>query len=245
MENALLIGLSRQMTLRRELNIIANNVANVNTAGFKSDQPTFQKYMMEVASADAFERPDRVLNYVVDPRSHLDTSSGQIDTTGNAMDAAIQGDGYFVVSTKEGERMTRAGNFTINSAGELVTQSGQKVMGDGGPITFTAAESNIVFGADGTISTNLGQRGKLKLVMPKDPNSVRKAGDNLLTSTSAWEPARNMRVVQGAIERSNVSSVIEVSRMIEVSRSYQSVSNMMDRTQDLRRNAIEKLAQVA
>lgn len=244
MDNALLIGLSRQMTLRREMDIVANNVANVNTVGFKNDQPVFQTYMMEVARADSFQRPDRTLNYVIDQRSHIDLGTGQLDNTGNQLDVAIQGDGYFVVQTKDGERLTRAGNFTLNNDGELVTHSGLKVMTDGGPVTFSSSETRITIGSDGIISTSQGNRGKLKVVMPKDPNSVRKVGDNLFSTTTALEPAGKMRVVQGAIERSNVSAVVEMTRMIEVTRAYQSVTTMMDRTQDLRRNAIDKLAQV-
>lgn len=246
MENALLVGLARQMTLRRELEVIANNVANVNTAGFKGEQLLFENYLRSGARADAFPRADRNVHYVIDPRTVTNFATGTIDRTGNDLDVALQGPGFLTVQTARGERFTRAGAFQLSAQGELVTNMGDRVLTEGGPIAFTSADGPIAIGADGTISTSQGVRGRLRIVQFQNEAALTKEGDNLFSAPPAArpEPARTTRVVQGAIERSNVQPVIEVARMIEVTRAYQSVTQMIERTQDLRRNAIERLAQL-
>ena len=121
MENALLIGLSRQMALGRELDVIANNMANVTTNGFKARSSRFREFLMPVASAESFPRPDRKLSYVIDAGTPLDTRSGPIEHTGNPLDIAIKGDAFLAVQTPQGERYTRNGALEINPQGQLVT----------------------------------------------------------------------------------------------------------------------------
>lgn len=246
MENALLIGLSRQMTLRRELDVIANNVANVNTHGFRGDRLIFNDYLMPVARADAFPQADRRLHYVIDPRTATSFQAGTIEQSGGELDVALQGDGFFVVQTPRGERFTRAGNFQLNAQGELVTASGERVLTDSGPITFGAADGRVAIGADGTISTQQGVRGRLRVVRFADPAVLRKDGDTMFSvaGNAQPQPATGVRVLQGAVERSNVQAIQEISRMVEVTRAYQTVTQMIDRTQDLRRTAIERLGTV-
>jgi flagellar basal-body rod protein FlgF len=246
MENALLVGLSRQMTLRRELEVVANNVANVNTSGFKAEQLLFQEHLMPVARADAFPTQDRRLRYVVDPRTVTNLEGGSTERTGNDLDVALQGRGFFAVQTPRGERFTRAGNFHLDAQGRLVTASGDQVMGESGPIVFTADDGAISIGGDGTISTRQGQRGKLRVVQFANEAALTREGGTLFAAGAEArpEPARQARVLQGAIERSNVQPVLEMGRMIEITRAYQTVSQMIERTQDLRRTAIERLAQL-
>jgi flagellar basal-body rod protein FlgF len=244
MENALLIGLSRQVALARELDVIANNMANVNTNGFKARDARFAEFLMPKASADAFHRPDQKLSYVIDAGTPLDISAGAIERTGNPLDAAIKGDGFFVVQTPQGERFTRNGAFEIGGQGQLVTSDGHAVQGENGPITLTPQETGIQIGADGTISTSQGVRGRLRLVRFADPQSLRNEGANLFSSTAQAQPAGPAaRVEPGAIERSNVKPVVEMSRLMEVSRSYTSVAGMLSRMEELRRTAIQRLAE--
>lgn len=242
MENALLIGLSRQVALSRELDVIANNVANVGTAGFKGRSLRFEEYLAPEASADAFQTRDRRLSYVLDKNQGLDMSAGPIERTGRDLDVALRGTGLFAVQTPQGERYTRNGAFEINAAGELVTSNGHKVLSDGGPVVFTNAESAITFAADGTISTSAGVKGRLKLVEAK-PEELENVGANLFRATRPPGPAPlEVRVQVGAIEQSNVSAVMEMTRLIEVNRAYANISSMIQRNDELRRSAIEKLA---
>jgi flagellar basal-body rod protein FlgF len=246
MENALLIGLSRQVALARELDVIANNMANVNTNGFKARESRFAEYLMPTARADAFQRPDQRLSYVIDAGTPLDPSAGAIERTGNPLDAAIKGDGFFAVQTPRGERYTRNGSFEIGPTGALLTSDGHAVMGENGPIAFTPQESGIVIGADGTISTSQGVRGRIRLVRFADPQSLKNEGANLFSSTAAAQPAgATSRLESGAVERSNVKPVLEMSRLMEVNRSYTSVSGMLSRMDDLRRTAIQRLGEMA
>jgi len=246
MENALLIGLSRQMALGRELDVIANNMANVTTNGFKARQARFREYLMPGASADSFAAPDRRLSYVTDGGTPLDISAGTIERTGNPLDVAVKGDGFFAVQTPAGERFTRNGAFTINQAGQLVTSDGHPALGENGPITFSPQESGAAIAPDGTVTTSQGQRGKLRLVRFADPQSLRNEGGNLFTSTVPPLPAgATSRLETGAVERSNVRPILEMSRLIEVNRSYTSVAGMVSRMDELRRTAIQRLADAA
>ncbi len=246
MENALLIGLSRQVALARELDVVANNMANVNTNGFKARDARFAEYLMPNARADAFPRPDQRLSYVIDAGTPLDLSPGSVERTGNALDAAIKGDGYFVVQAPQGERYTRNGAFEIGPAGQLVTSDGHVVQGENGPIAITPQETGVQIGADGTISTNQGTRGRLRIVAFADPASLRNEGANLFSATTPAQAAGpGARIEAGAIERSNVKPVLEMSRLMEVSRAYTSVAGMLSRMDELRRSAIQRLGEAA
>jgi flagellar basal-body rod protein FlgF len=243
MENALLIGLSRQVALGRELDVIANNMANVTTNGFKARASRFREYLMPVASAESFPRPDRKLSYVIDAGTPLDTSSGAIEYTGNPLDVAIKGDGFLAVQTPQGERYTRNGALELNPQGQLVTSDGHAVLGDNGPITFTPQESGIEIAPDGTVTSDQGQRGRIRLVSFENPQLLRNEGTNLFSSPNVGQAAgATSRLEPRAIERSNVKPVIEMSRLIEVNRSYSSVAGMVGRLDELRRTAISRLA---
>ncbi|CAA9308445.1 MAG: Flagellar basal-body rod protein FlgF [uncultured Microvirga sp.] len=246
MENALLIGLSRQMALGRELDVIANNMANVTTNGFKARQARFREYLMPGASADAFQAQDRRVSYVMDGGTPLDISAGNVERTGNPLDVAVKGDGFFAVQTPAGERYTRNGAFSINQAGQLVTSDGHPALGENGPITFSPQESGAAIAPDGTVTTNQGQRGKLRLVRFADPQSLKNEGTNLFSATALAEPAGvTSRLEPGAIERSNVKPILEMSRLIEVNRNYTSTAGMVSRMDELRRTAIQRLADTA
>jgi flagellar basal-body rod protein FlgF len=242
-ENALLVGLSRQMALRRELDVIANNMANVSTTGFKARSARFSEFVMPVAKDDNFLRPDRRLSYVIDQGTPIDQTSGPIERTGNPLDAAVRGEGYFVVQTPSGDRYTRSGAFEINSKGELVTQQGHRVTGDNGPIVLAPGETGVRMSADGTVSTDQGQRGKLRLVKFANPQSIRSEGDNLFSSTAPAQPVGpSGQIEPGALERSNVKPILEMSRLLDVQRTYTTIAGLMSKVDELRRTAISRLA---
>jgi flagellar basal-body rod protein FlgF len=243
MENAILISLSRQMALGRELDVIANNMANVSTNGFKGRQSRFLEYLMPTASADSFLRPDRRLSFVAEAGTALDLVGGPVERTGNPLDTAIKGDGFFVVQTPAGERYTRNGAFSLNPQGQLVTSDGHLVMGESGPIAFSPQETGLAIGNDGTVSTSQGQRGKLRLVRFADPQALRNEGSNLFSASAPAQPlGAAAQVEAGALERSNVKPIVEMTRLIDVNRAYTSISSMMARMDELRRTAISRLA---
>jgi flagellar basal-body rod protein FlgF len=246
MENALLIGLSRQVALRRELDVVANNIANLNTTGFKSDGNIFAEYVMPTARANDFAAADQNLSFVVDRATWHDFSQGPVQHTGNPLDVAIDGDAFLVVQTPRGERYTRNGALQINAAGELVTSDGDRVLGDGGPIQFQPQDRDIVIGRDGSINVPEGARGRLRLAAFARAASLKKDGSSTFLAPAGVQPEApaNSTVVQGAIEQSNVRGVLEVTRMIEVTRSYASVAAILQQQTDMRRNAVQQLAEV-
>jgi flagellar basal-body rod protein FlgF len=246
MDNALLVGLSRQMALGRELDVIANNMANVTTNGFKGRESRSQEFTMPVARANTFKPQDRALSFVVDAGTTLDTSLGAIEATGNALDAAIKGDGFFAVQTPAGERYTRNGAFTLDAAGQIVTSDGHPVLGENGPITIGQQETGVAFAPDGTVSTTQGQRGRLRLVRFDNPSALHNEGGNLFSaSVPAQAAGATSRIEAGTLERSNVKPIVEMTRLIEVNRAYTSVAGMMTRLDEIKRSAISRLADVS
>ncbi|WP_407155500.1 flagellar basal-body rod protein FlgF [Bradyrhizobium sp. STM 3557] len=252
MENALLVGLSRQMVLERQLDVVANNVANVNTNGFKADQQLFEEYLTSGAHEDNFQASDRRVSYVQDRGTYRDFSQGPIQSTGNPLDVAINGSGFLAVQTANGERYTRDGNLHLSNTGQLVTASGDLVLGTGGPIVFQPTDHDISISPDGTVTVVEGAsradsiRGKLRLVNFADPQAAQKQGNNLYAAAggAAAQPDTKSTIQQGAIEKSNVNAVGEMSRMVEVMRTYQQIATLVQTQSDLRKSAIEKLADV-
>ena len=252
MQNMLLVGLSRQMTLERQMDVVANNVANVNTSGFKADRSLFEEYLQSGAHEDNFTSGDRRLSFVQDRGTFHDFSEGSTEQTKNPLDVAIDGGGFLVVQTRAGERYTRDGGLQINNQGQLVTASGDPVLGNSGPIVFQPTDKQVSIGSDGNVTVLEGTsridsvRGKLRLVSFTDAQKLLKEGSNLYSAGAgtAAQPDLASRVKQGFVEKSNVNSVAEMSRMIDVTRAYQQIASMLQTQSDLHKSAIQQLADV-
>jgi flagellar basal-body rod protein FlgF len=253
MENALLIGLSRQMALSHELDVVANNIANIDTTGYKSDRAAFSEFLMTGAANERFSGRDRRMSYVQDRATWIDNSPGAITRTGDPLNVAIDGKGYFTVQTPRGQRYTRNGAFSLNATGQLVTSDGYQVLGDGGPITFQPTDHDIVISETGIItvregaSTTDSPRGKLQLASFAQPQALQKDGNSTFTAPNGVNPdpaPANTRVMQGAVEKSNVNGVAEMARMIQITRSYSDIAAILQQQGDQRRNALQQLSQL-
>jgi flagellar basal-body rod protein FlgF/flagellar basal-body rod protein FlgG len=254
MDNASLVGLSRQIALHRELDVVANNIANLDTTGYKADGSIFQEFLMPLARGSASQGADQRISFVQDRATWHNFAPGPTRQTGNPLDVAIDGDAFLVVQTPRGERYTRNGSLQINATGDLVTSAGDRVLGDSGPIQFQSTDNNISINPDGTItvregasSTSDSARGKLRLVRFDRPQVLLKEGTSLFRAPDGTTPqpaAANTRILQGSIEQSNVRPVIEMARMIEITRSYTQIATLLQQASDQRRSAIEKLAEV-
>jgi flagellar basal-body rod protein FlgF len=252
MENMLLVGLSRQMVLERQMDVVANNVANVNTNGYKADRSMFQEYLASGAREDNFLGADRRVSYVQDRATFHDFSQGAVDETKNPLDVAIDGGGFLVVQTPAGERYTRDGALQINNQGQLVTAGGNPVLGNSGPIVFQQTDKQVSIASDGNITVLEGTspidsvRGKLRVVSFAQAQNLQKEGSNLYSAGegNAAQPDAISKLRQGFVEKSNVNSVLEMSRMIEVTRTYTQISNLLQQQSDLHKTAIDKLADV-
>lgn len=240
-QNAQLIGLSRQMALQRQMDVIANNLANINSTGFKGEQILFEEYLMPVARDRTFPRGDQPLSYVQDWATMHDFAPGSIIQTGNPLDVAVSGEGFFAVSTPQGERWTRNGVLEINSEGILVTQNDYPVLSENGDtFRFEAEESDIVINPNGAITSSAGNKGMLRVAEFTNPQDLTRAGDTLFAGGTPVEPVSTY-IVQGALERSNVSGVSEITEMIRVTRAYTSLAELMQKQDELRRSAIQRL----
>jgi flagellar basal-body rod protein FlgF len=252
MENTALVGLSRQVALARELDVVANNLANLNTTGFKAEGAVFHEYLMPIANAGQFGGSDRVLRYVHDRATWHDHSQGSTQTTGNPLDVAIDGPGFLVVQTPRGERYTRNGALQVNAQGQLVTSDGYAVQGDNGPIVLQQLDRDISISPDGRISvmeSNSRQeslRGKLRVVTFAQPGQLLKDSSSMFRPPDGLAPQAlaNPKLVQGAIEKSNVRSMVEMTRMIELTRAYTQIASVLQQQSDLRKSAIQQLADV-
>jgi flagellar basal-body rod protein FlgF len=168
-------------------------------------------------------------------------SSGPIVTTGNPLDVALGGKGYLAVETPAGERYTRAGSLQIAADGTLVDLDGNAVMGELGPIRFDPGETDIAISKDGTVTTSAGSKGRLRLVEFADDQAPRREGDNLWSGANPIPATATTTVTQGAIEKSNVSGVGEITLMIRVQRAYESIASMLERQDEMQRTAIRQL----
>jgi flagellar basal-body rod protein FlgF len=243
MLNALYVGLSRQQTLQRALDIAANNIANADTAGFKLEQTMIRTE----AAAPAATPGARPIAYVLDAGVARDFGQGALEDTGGAYDVAIEGDGFFSVQTAEGTRYTRDGRFTVDARNQLVTKGGDPVLGaNGRPITLDPTQGEPNVGKDGTISQKAGSAGRLGVVRFADLAVLTKAGGNMFAAPegAVSTPANDAVLRQGMVERSNVQPVLEITNLIEITRAYERVARMMDQAGDLSSRAIDRLGRI-
>ena len=246
MENAAYIGLSRQMTLRRELDIVANNVANADTTGFKVEQLMVGTEIGQRARNDAI-RPSA--SFVLDNGVGRDFGQGSLRQTGRTLDFAIEGEGVFfaVADGPNGQAYTRDGAFTMDPEGRLTTKQGQPVLGGGAEIVLDPELGSPSVGPDGAITQDGEIVGQLSVVRFGALGVLEKGGDGLYRNASNVQPieANDAQIRQGMLESSNVNPLLEMTTLIEISRAYESVSRMIENTTDLSRRAVERLGKAA
>ena len=236
MENSIYLALSKQMAVRTNMNIIANNIANMNTPGYRGQNVVFEEYI-----SDARGNSDE-LSFVYDYGQYDVTKPGSISETGNSLDVALSGPGFFGVNGPDGQAFTRAGNFEMRADGTLITSAGFPVQGDGGgEIVIPAGTEYITMSEDGRISNQNGEVGRLKIVEFENLQELKATGNNLYKTETPEQEATNTKTKQGYLEGSNVSPVVEMTRMIEMSRGYTSVQNLLEKENERLRTAIQKL----
>ncbi|HLQ17676.1 MAG TPA: flagellar hook-basal body complex protein [Tabrizicola sp.] len=226
--------LNRQSGLMREMGVVANNIANASTTGFRREGVVFSEY---VAALDQ----DPSLSMAHASGRHVDLSQSTISQTGGQFDFAIQGEGFFLIDTPQGQRLTRAGSFTPSAEGELVTPDGYRLLDAGGaPIFVPPDAKGIALASDGTLSANGQPIAQVGLWQPSDPLSLRHQAGTLF-SADALEPAEGATVLQGMLEDSNVEPVSEIARMIEVQRAYELGQKFLDAEDERVRGVIQAL----
>ncbi len=240
MENTSYIALSRQAALWRQLDVIAGNMANVNTPGYKSEQMMFREYLMNTRSSD--RATGTKLSYVQDSGILRDTRDGALARTDNPLDVALSGPGYFQVESEAGMRYTRGGHFQMDSTGMIVNDQGYALMDNNdNPIIIAPSEHKVEITSDGNVVTDNGVIAKLKVVSFSNDQELRKAGDGLYETTLDPQTVARPLVVQGMVEESNVQPVVELTKMTELLRQYQAAQKMLDNEHERQLKAIQTL----
>ncbi|MBF9042643.1 flagellar hook-basal body complex protein [Rhodobacterales bacterium HKCCE4037] len=223
MDNPGYAALTRLSGLAREMSVVANNIANISTTGFRSEGLIFAEFIARTGG----DEPSLSMG-----TAHGRSISGQqgaLEQTGGPFDFAIEGEGFFMVNTAQGQMLTRAGAFIRNDFGELVTPEGARLLDAGGAPIFVPPDARGVnLAPDGTISADGQPLTVVGLYLPVDPLELTRQSGTAFTADSGYVAAENARVMQGFLERSNVSAVAQISRMIEVQRAYELGQSFMD-----------------
>ncbi|HPF78460.1 MAG TPA: flagellar basal-body rod protein FlgF [Alphaproteobacteria bacterium] len=237
MENSVYIGLSKQVVLRENMDIIAQNVANVNTPGYRAQNMVFTEFIED----PRYMKED--MAFVLDYGQYQMTDPGSLKDTGGSLDIALVGNGFLGIQTPSGIQYTRAGNLTMDAEGVLRNARGMAVADTGGnDIVIPADAKEIRIDKKGIISTDQGQIGQLMISEFKDYQKLNPKGNGLYETTEAGIPAEKTTVLQGKLEGSNVQAVVEMTRMIDVLREYQAVQNMMQSEHERLRSSAQRLA---
>lgn len=238
--------LSQEQALRRKLDVAANNMANMSTAGFKRERPVFRDYVERSEESAVPQARDTA--FVLDYGAMHDTKAGAFQSTGNPLDFMIDGQGYVAVETPDGgTAYTRAGFVRVNEAGELTNAGGQRILGEGGkPIAVPPDQlGSLAIGEDGTVATAQGPVGRIAVTVFDDERVLTPAGDNLLKGTGGRElPAAETKLKSGGIEGSNVDPIVETTSMVEILRAYQSSMKIAQDMDDMRKRAIDRLSKL-
>lgn len=244
MENTSYISLSSQAALRRQMDTIATNIANLNTTAYKAERNMFVQHLVKSPGGDRLVSPR--LAFVRDIAQYTDHSEGSVTPTNNPLDLALPGKGYFQIQTPDGVRFTRNGHFRMDATGQVVTEQGYAVLSDGGaPITLPTNASRIEIARDGSISTETGAAGRFGIVDFENLQALEKMGGGLMRTDATPQPIQRPEIMQGALEASNVTAVTELSQMIDVQRAYEGVKNFIEREDDRQKKMFVLMTRVA
>jgi flagellar basal-body rod protein FlgF len=235
------LAASRLVAQQRAMDVTANNIANANTPGFRTERVQFSDWV-DPQTNTAPVPGTRGITYTQDRATYRESQPGTLSHTANPYDVALSGDGYFTVNTKNGPRLTRDGRLGPMPDGTLADSSGNPVLdATGKPIQVASTDTEITIAGDGSISSQNGPLGKIGVVQPVDPMKMRAEGATNFISDGPTTPVAAPGVVQGAVEGSNVQPVLEVTRMMDIQRQFQFVTQLVQAEGDRQKETIDKL----
>jgi len=238
--------------IEHKMETVSNNLANVNTVGFKEDQPSFREVLSTVQRIAPESLEERFLSHeYLDDYVGMDKSAvvvdevgknfepGRMRSTGNDLDFALANEGFFTISTPQGKRFTRDGNFQLDSTGRVVTNDGFPVLGNNGAITIK--EGSVHVNESGKLSVDGIILDSFHLVRFQNQDKLQKLGQGFFAPININDvpiASDEIRIQQGMLEDSNVNSMIEMTRMITATRAYESVHRALSRIDKLDEKAI-------
>jgi len=233
MDNTGYIALTRQAGLLKEMQLVANNIANISTTGYRREGTIFSEFVKQVPTEGAS------ISMTDSNVRMTDLAPGVNTQTGGTFDLAIQGDGFFMIETADGPRLTRAGAFLPNENSELANFDGQLVLDAGGaPIFIPPDATSISIGQDGTISSGQDAIAQIGIFSVQNPDQLAREGSVLFRFDEEPIPNQNPQVLQGFVEGSNVNPVREITRMIEVQRAYELSQTFQEKEDERVRNVL-------
>lgn len=228
--------LNRQSGLLREMQTVANNIANAATTGYRQEGLIFAEHVVNVGNAPS-------VSMATGKVRNTSFAQGTLTQTGGALDIAIEGDGFFLIETPGGERLTRAGSFAVSAEGDLVTNDGYRVLDAGGaPVFIPPDAGKIDVSPDGTISNEGRLLGQIGLVQPVDDMDMVREGGVMFRSESGFDPVLEPKMRQGFVENSNVDPISQMTRMIEVQRAYEMGQSFLDAEHERIKDALKAMA---
>lgn len=232
------VALNRQAGLLKELETVAQNISNASTNGYRREGVVFSEFIVSTG------RDTESLSLGHASGRHSDLTQGALQQTNGTFDFAIEGEGFFLVNTPDGDRLTRSGTFTPSPDGILVAPDGAALLDAGGaPVLVPAGAANIALGADGTLSADGAPIAQIGLWGPEDPLQMTRAAGTRFDPGGQPVPVENGRILQGFVEKSNVDPVAELTRMIEVQRAYELGASFLDREDERIRGTIRTIGQ--
>lgn len=237
------VALSFLSAQSRSLEVTAANLANAGTAGFKAERVLFSDWLSRQGGTDG-SHGTRPVAYVQDRATYRDQAAGPMTQTGNPLDLAIVGDGFFTVETSHGPRLTRAGRFTPQPDGTIANDAGEALLDAGGQkLRLSAADVTLTVTADGALGSENGRIGRIGVVQPADAGRMQAEGGTTLLAQTGTEPVERPRVMQGMLEDSNVRPVLEMTRMMSGLRSFQFAAQFVESEATRVQSAIDKIMQ--
>ncbi|HST74322.1 MAG TPA: flagellar hook-basal body complex protein [Acetobacteraceae bacterium] len=241
MDTATYVATSRLVAQQRAMDVLGDNIANAGTPGFKAERVLFSDWLARQQGTEA-PRGGRTIAYTQDRATYRELEPGSVSHTGNPLDVAITGDGYFTVGAPQGPRLTRAGRFGLMPDGTIADGAGNALLDTNGkPLQIAQADTRITIAGDGTVSSENGQIGKIGIVKPADPRRLQAEGGRLARADTPTSPVATPKIVQGAVEESNVQPITEMTRMMTGLREFQFVSQFVQGESDRQQSAIDKI----
>jgi flagellar basal-body rod protein FlgF len=238
MQTQIYVGLSSQLALRQQLDVLANNIANVNTVGFRAESVLFDSHLEKTQDRQN-------VAYVVDKFSYTDRKAGTFRETGNPLDVAIRGEGWLQVQTENGARFTRDGRLHLNPAGTLVNHMGYEVLGaGGGPVEIPDDAGTLQVMKDGTIGDGERVFGRIEIVQVADEGAMAHEAGGLYAGGGAVAAAEGIELMQGTLELSNVNAVLAMTQLIDISAAYQRAQTLVEGSDETARNAIRTIGRI-
>jgi len=240
MDNAIYVSLARQITLFRDMDVTAQNIANSDTSGYSGEHILFDSYLAN----DNNNGYQNKYAFPTDLDIYRNTENGALKATGNEMDFAIQGNGYFTVETPLGKRYTRSGNFQVSGTGVITTPEGYAVLdATGRELTLPEGTTKVEVGEAGNIKVNGDDYGIFGIVQFDNPKLLERISGKLFKSDIVGQPATNIRVNQGMLEASNVQPVMELTHMTTLNHAIADTATLIAVAEDLARKASNAWAQ--